>query len=198
MDAEVASVEVRARVHAALGDPARLAIVDALRVGDASPGEIAEQLGMATNLVAHHLKVLDGAGLVARTRSEGDRRRTYLRLRPDTLALLGPPHLTSDRVVFVCTRTRRPDQPGRRGGDARGRHRHHRADARKLDHATAESSDVLVSMGCGDACPVFPGKRYLDWDLDDPAGQGIDAVRRIRDDIRGRVETLVSELSAAR
>jgi arsenate reductase len=69
---------------------------------------------------------------------------------------------------------------------------------RKLDYATAESSDVLVSMGCGDACPVFPGKRYLDWDLDDPAGQGIDAVRRIRDDIRGRVEKLVSELSAAR
>lgn len=68
---------------------------------------------------------------------------------------------------------------------------------RKLDHATAESSDVLVSMGCGDACPVFPGKRYLDWDLDDPAGQGIDAVRRIRDDIRSRVEKLVAELDAA-
>ena len=67
---------------------------------------------------------------------------------------------------------------------------------RKLDYATAESSDVLVSMGCGDACPVFPGKRYLDWDLEDPAGQGIDAVRRIRDDIRGRVETLVTELNA--
>lgn len=69
---------------------------------------------------------------------------------------------------------------------------------RALDHATAESSDVLVSMGCGDACPVFPGKRYLDWDLDDPAGQGIDAVRRIRDDIRGRVEKLIAELAAAR
>jgi arsenate reductase len=68
---------------------------------------------------------------------------------------------------------------------------------RRLDHATAESSDVLVSMGCGDACPVFPGKRYLDWELDDPAGQGIEAVRRIRDDIRGRVEALVSELNVA-
>jgi arsenate reductase (thioredoxin) len=65
---------------------------------------------------------------------------------------------------------------------------------RKLDYATAESSDVLISMGCGDACPVLPGKRYLDWDLDDPAGQGIDAVRRIRDDIKGRVETLLAEL----
>jgi arsenate reductase len=68
---------------------------------------------------------------------------------------------------------------------------------RKLDHTTAESSDVLVSMGCGDVCPVFPGKRYLDWDLEDPAGQGIDAVRRIRDDIKSRVERLVSELTAA-
>ena len=68
---------------------------------------------------------------------------------------------------------------------------------RKLDYATVEASDVLVSMGCGDACPVFPGKRYLDWDLDDPAGQGIDAVRRIRDDIKGRVEQLVAELRAS-
>jgi arsenate reductase (thioredoxin) len=52
-------------------------------------------------------------------------------------------------------------------------------------------------LACGDACPVFPGKRYLDWDLDDPAGQGIDVVRRIRDDIWGRVEKLVSELNVA-
>ena len=104
MITESLSLEVRARVHAALGDPARLAIVDTLRIGDASPGEIADQLGMATNLVAHHVKVLDEAGLVARSRSEGDRRRTYLRLRPETLALLGPPHLAAERVVFVCTR----------------------------------------------------------------------------------------------
>lgn len=57
-----------------------------------------------------------------------------------------------------------------------------------------QASDVVITMGCGDACPIFPGKRYEDWELDDPAGQGLDAVRPIRDDIRGRVETLVSEL----
>ncbi|WP_119696605.1 arsenate reductase ArsC [Microbacterium halotolerans] len=57
-------------------------------------------------------------------------------------------------------------------------------------------SDVVITMGCGDACPIFPGKRYEDWELDDPAGQGIDAVRPIRDDIRGRVEKLVTELAA--
>jgi protein-tyrosine-phosphatase len=55
-------------------------------------------------------------------------------------------------------------------------------------------SDVVVTMGCGDACPFFPGTRYEDWVLDDPAGQGIDAVRPIRDEIRRRVEELVSEL----
>jgi protein-tyrosine-phosphatase len=58
-------------------------------------------------------------------------------------------------------------------------------------------SDAVITMGCGDACPVFPGKRYEDWELDDPAGQGIDAVRLIRDEIRARVEALLSELLPA-
>ena len=57
------------------------------------------------------------------------------------------------------------------------------------------ASDVVVTMGCGDACPFFPGKRYEDWKLDDPAGQPIDVVRRIRDEIRGRVEALVADLA---
>jgi arsenate reductase len=56
-------------------------------------------------------------------------------------------------------------------------------------------SDVVITMGCGDACPIFPGKRYEDWVLDDPAGQDLPAVRRIRDDIRGRVEGLIAELA---
>jgi arsenate reductase len=63
-----------------------------------------------------------------------------------------------------------------------------------LEYATAESSDVIVTMGCGDACPVFPGKRYEDWKLEDPAGKGVEAVRPIRDDVRDRVEQLVREL----
>ena len=65
---------------------------------------------------------------------------------------------------------------------------------RKLEYETAQSSDVIVTMGCGDACPVFPGKRYEDWQLDDPAGQGIEAVRVIRDDIRARIEGLIGEI----
>lgn len=60
-----------------------------------------------------------------------------------------------------------------------------------------KESDVVITMGCGDACPIFPGKRYEDWELDDPAGQGIDAVRPIRDEIRARVEQLLSELVPA-
>ena len=67
---------------------------------------------------------------------------------------------------------------------------------RKLDWDTAGASDVIITMGCGDACPVFPGKRYEDWTLDDPAGQGIDAVRPIRDEIGQRVRTLLVSLGA--
>ncbi|GAA1740498.1 arsenate reductase ArsC [Microbacterium paludicola] len=56
-------------------------------------------------------------------------------------------------------------------------------------------SDVVITMGCGDACPIFPGKRYEDWQLDDPAGQGTEAVRAIRDDIRSRIEALIAEIA---
>jgi len=63
-----------------------------------------------------------------------------------------------------------------------------------LTSEAVQLSDVVISMGCGDACPVFPGTRYLDWELDDPAGQGIDTVRRIRDDIDTRVRALLAEL----
>ena len=63
-----------------------------------------------------------------------------------------------------------------------------------LSDAAVESSDVVITMGCGDACPFYPGTRYEDWKLDDPAGQGIEAVRPIRDEIRGRVEELIASL----
>src|SRR5690606_39642363 len=63
-----------------------------------------------------------------------------------------------------------------------------------LTTEAVEQSDVVITMGCGDVCPYFPGKRYEDWKLDDPAGQGIDAVRPIRDDIKRRVEELIASL----
>lgn len=63
-----------------------------------------------------------------------------------------------------------------------------------LTDDAVQASDVVITMGCGDVCPLYPGKRYEDWQLDDPAGQGIEAVRPIRDEIRGRVERLLAEL----
>jgi protein-tyrosine-phosphatase/DNA-binding transcriptional ArsR family regulator len=115
----------RARMHAALGEPVRLAMVGRLLVTDASPGELGAAYGLATNVLAHHVKVLQAAGLVRRVRSEGDARRAYLQLRvddPEVTALVtghpgGPPQAGGpalgvagqlsaerpERVVFVCT-----------------------------------------------------------------------------------------------
>ena len=64
-----------------------------------------------------------------------------------------------------------------------------------LTTAAVQGSDVVITMGCGDECPFYPGTRYIDWKLDDPAGQGIDAVRPIRDDIRARIEGLIAFLA---
>ena len=63
-----------------------------------------------------------------------------------------------------------------------------------LTTEAVEESDAVITMGCGDVCPFYPGKRYEDWVLDDPAGQGIESVRVIRDEIKGRVEALIAEL----
>jgi ArsR family transcriptional regulator, arsenate/arsenite/antimonite-responsive transcriptional repressor / arsenate reductase (thioredoxin) len=94
----------RAAVHAALADPARLRITDALSDGDASPKELGAMLAMPSNLLAHHLRVLEQAGIITRRRSEGDRRRSYLQLIPGTLeSLAGPTVRGARRVLFVCT-----------------------------------------------------------------------------------------------
>lgn len=66
-----------------------------------------------------------------------------------------------------------------------------------LTDEAVQSSDYVITMGCGDNCPFYPGKTYLDWQLDDPAGQGIEPVRIIRDDIRARVEALIAEIDGA-
>ena len=71
------------------------------------------------------------------------------------------------------------------------------AHPKKLDEAAVQASDVVITMGCGDACPFYPGKRYEDWTLDDPAGHGVDAVRPIRDEIDRRIQELVADLLTA-
>ncbi|GAA4965949.1 helix-turn-helix domain-containing protein [Actinoplanes utahensis] len=218
MNVETSSVRARARIHAALGDPARLAIVDALTLGDASPGEIGADLGMPTNLVAHHVKVLHEAGLIVRIRSEGDRRRTYLRLRPGALTALTPPPLRdTGRVVFVCTHNSARsqlaaalwrDRIGRRAASAGTRpaarvhpravavaHRH----GLRLDPAgTAHVSDVvhagdLVIAVCDSAHEDLTGpvRPELHWSVPDPARVDTDdAFEAAYTDLAGRIERI--------
>jgi protein-tyrosine-phosphatase/DNA-binding transcriptional ArsR family regulator len=101
----------RAAIHAALGEPVRLAIADRLTLGDASPGELGADLDVPTNLLAHHLKTLQEAGVIRRVRSEGDRRRSYVQLVLDDplvarlISAVDPfaPEGAAPRVVFVCT-----------------------------------------------------------------------------------------------
>ncbi|PZF81309.1 arsenate reductase/protein-tyrosine-phosphatase family protein [Jiangella anatolica] len=104
MNAERTTLERRAATYAALSDPARLHIVDLLSLGDLSPSELQARLGMPSNLLAHHLKTLETAGLLTRGRSEADRRRSYVRLTPGALDGLTPGAVGhAHRVVFVCT-----------------------------------------------------------------------------------------------
>lgn len=97
-------VEHRAAVHAALGDPARLALVEELALSDRAPVELCRLLDIGSNLLAHHLDVLEGVGLIERTRSSGDARRRYVRLVPDALADLTPGrNVAAGPALFVCT-----------------------------------------------------------------------------------------------
>jgi protein-tyrosine-phosphatase len=104
MNTEPSSLEARARRHAALGEPARLAIVERLLLSDASPSELGYEFNLPSNLVAHHLALLEQAGLITRARSQSDHRRTYVALAAGALTELEPTASRSAaRVVFVCT-----------------------------------------------------------------------------------------------
>ncbi|MFY1669385.1 MarR family transcriptional regulator [Plantactinospora sp. WMMB334] len=223
MITESNSLELRARVHAALGDPARLAIVDTLRLGDAAPGEIAQARGLATNLVAHHVKVLEATGLVVRTRSEGDRRRTYLRLLPDALAAIAFPALPpADRVVFVCTHNsarsqlaaalwaRRSRIPADSAGTEPADRVHPRAvrvagrHGLRLDPAhTAHVRDVvragdLVIAVCDNAHEHLPdqARPRLHWSVPDPARADTDdAFEAALTEISDRIDRLAPALT---
>src|SRR5918994_16437 len=98
------TVEERAAVHAALGEPVRLAMVDELALSDRAPSDLAATFGLATNLLAHHLDVLERVGLIERSVSSGDRRRRYVRLRPHTVRDLGLSATPRrGRALFVCS-----------------------------------------------------------------------------------------------
>ena len=189
----------RARLHALLGEPARLAIVDRLLLGDASPGEIGRELGLPSNLLAHHVKLLEQAGVVDRTRSEGDHRRSYLRLRPDALTGLVPAGaLQAPRVVFVCTHNsarsqlaaalwqRRSPVPAACAGTKPAQRVHPLAAAAAEAHGlslararTAHVSDVLrpddlVVAVCDNAHEELARPQWLHWSVPDPARAGTD------------------------
>lgn len=218
------SLPERAKVHAALGDPARLAIVDMLAWGDASPGQVAAELRLPTNLVAHHVKVLQDAGVVSRSRSEGDRRRTYLRLVAGTLASLTPPPLSraGARVVFVCTHNsarsqlaaglwrQRTGQPGASAGTRPAAHVHPKAltvarrHGLRLDPAgTAHVHDVvgdgdLVIAVCDNAYEELADqlRPELHWSIPDPVRVGTDAAFEAAfSDLSRRIDRLAPALT---
>ncbi|MFI6162951.1 MarR family transcriptional regulator [Micromonospora haikouensis] len=215
---------MRARMHAALGDPARLAIVDTLLVGDASPGELARSLDMPTNLIAHHLKVLQDSGLVVRRRSEGDRRRTYIQLVPGTLhRLLPAPTRTAPRVVFVCTHnsarsqlaaalwTRRSTIPAASAGTDPAPQVHPRA-LRTADrhgltmahprpaHLTdVVRSDDLVVAVCDNAHEDLTDRAdHLHWSVPDPAPVDTDdAFEAAYHELADRIDRLAPAVKAS-
>ncbi|XVV00977.1 helix-turn-helix domain-containing protein [Actinosynnema sp. CA-248983] len=209
----------RARVHAALGEPARLAVVEQLLLGDASPGEIGRALGLPSNLLAHHVKLLEQAGVVEKFRSEGDHRRTYLRLRTNVLTGLTPVGLReASRVVFVCSRNsarsqlaaalwkRRSRIPVASAGTRPAEHVHplavETAQAHGLSLTRARphhlddvlQPDDLVVAVCDNAHEELGGDpaRRLHWSVPDPAAVGTpDAFQRAYLDLADRVDRLV-------
>lgn len=209
-------LRARARVHAALGEPARLAIVDRLVLGDASPSELGQELDLPGNLLAHHLKLLEQAGVVERSRSEGDRRRTYLRLRPDAFTGLDSAgRRRAPRVVFVCTRNSARSQlaaalwatrssvPAASAGTHPATAVHPRAvavaRARGLSLARARTSrveevlheDDLVVAVCDSAHEDLGTRDRLHWSVPDPARAGTDAAFGAAfDDLADRVTRL--------
>ena len=199
MNAARPALAARARIHAALGEPARLEMIDRLALGDLAPGELASLMGLPSNLTAHHLRVLEDVGLVRRVRSEADRRRTYVRLVPETLEGLMPPTTrTVIRVLFVCSqnsaRSQLAEAAWRRASRApalsAGLHpatavhplavtigRRHglsleKARTRKFEHV-ARPSDLVVAV-CDNAHEQLGGRASsrVHWSVPDPVRVG--------------------------
>jgi protein-tyrosine-phosphatase/DNA-binding HxlR family transcriptional regulator len=217
MSTELSAVARRAAVHAALGDPGRLAIVDALVLGEASPSELQRLLEMPSNLLAHHVRVLERAGVVGRHRSEGDRRRSYLRLTPGSLEALRPATVREAmRVVFVCTENSARSQlaaaiwagtapvaatsagthpaPAVHPGAvaAAARHRLPLTPTRPRHvHDVLRPDDVVITVCDAAHEELGAGPDRLHWSIPDPARRGDDAAfDRAVDELTDRIGRL--------
>jgi protein-tyrosine-phosphatase/DNA-binding HxlR family transcriptional regulator len=214
----------RVAVFAALADPSRLQIIDLLTLGDLSPSEIELLLGLRSNLVAHHLRVLEEAKIVSRTRSESDRRRSYLSLQPEVFDTLTPVHVSvPERVVFVCTANSARSQlaetiwresseiPAASAGTHPGStvnpgavavaERHGLRidrDARPLPVEEVLHERDLVVTVCDSAHERMTGRDDLHWSIPDPARSGSpEAFERAFDLISRRIAALTSRLRSA-
>lgn len=223
MSTERSDLEQRAARHAALGDPARLRIVDLLGLGDQSPTELQTALGMPSNLLAHHLRVLDDEGIVERRRSEGDGRRSYVRLRPESLVgLVGTAHPAAHRVVFVCTANSARSQlaaalwreastvPAESAGThpaprihpaaaaAASRHGIHLASARPRTLADVLGDDDFVITVCDNAREELDTLPDMHWSIPDPVRVGTDAAFEAAiAELTRRVDDLAPRLTRA-
>jgi protein-tyrosine-phosphatase len=213
----------RAAVHAALADPARLLITDTLLAGDASPSELAVLLAMPSNLLAHHLRVLEQAGIITRRRSEGDHRRTYLRLIPGPLdTLTSPPQQAARRVLFVCTAntarshlaaalwrqastvpaasagTRPAERIDPAAVDAARRHRLPLRRLRPRHIGEVRQDGDLVITVCDLAREELGQQAAVHWSVPDPVPAGVPAsFDAAVTDLAGRVARLAPRLRAA-
>lgn len=222
MNSEWMPVERRAALHAALADPSRLRLIDLLVLGDRSPSELQSRLSMPSNLLSHHLTQLEHVGVIERTRSEADGRRTYVRLIPaalDGLSTFGQAASTS-RVVFVCTANSARSQlaaalwttasrvPATSAGThpsdrvdpgaiaAAGRHRlaFHPLTPRPLEKVR-QPGDLLVTV-C-DAAHEELGDVGVHWSTPDPVRAGSDAAfDAVFDQLAARIRDLAPRVGA--
>ncbi len=223
-DADASRRARRAAIHRALGDERRLAVVDALRLSDRTPGELAELTGLGSNLVAFHLGVLEEVGLIERTASEGDARRRYVRLRVATLAELGAaPGLVADEVLFICTQNAARSQlaaalweraTGRPAGSAgqqpapavhplavatAARHGIDLSAARPQGYdAVVTAPDLVVSVcdRAREAGPPFAAPT-LHWSVPDPIAGGPEEFEAAYRELAVRIDLLASSVTTA-
>lgn len=220
MSIEQNDLEIRASRHAALAEPLRLRVVDLLSVGDLTPTELQEACDVPSNLLAHHLKVLESAGLITRTRSEADRRRSYITLVAESVHELGPSvEAAGRRVVFVCTANSarsplaealwagRSDVPVASAGTRPAEHIHPGASAAARRNGVALVAehprmiddvlgpDDLVITVCDSAREELRDRSDVHWSIPDPARDGNDeAFDAAIAELTRRVDRLATQL----